>query len=602
MKAMILQLNPFYIILALTIICYAAYAMFSMIDHSNSTSSQARTGWVVGAASLLTLGHWTMHIVLMLASDYMLVIAWNVFLPFFLSVPITFFALSFYLHKPWGRSRQWLCAMMMSASSVIVHVLTQWTEAIEQFSVNLVLLSLSILLHASGICIALVIYSMKKKYYRMISGVVVGISTMMLHKLSLESVVVKYEHILTMDRMNDYLLLIAFILSVTTLLSLIFGYTSWLNTRNYMIINKQYKQLVDNSVDTIALIKDGKWDYMNPSGLRMFEAAVDRQLVGTSIYTLLQNHHREEMQRWLDHQEDDEAAEPDFMEVQWRTLKGNLLHTEIVKTSTIQSGVHVHQFIIRDISQRKKYERRIINAEKLSIAGELAAGIAHEIRNPLTSLKGFMQLIATGRIQQNRYYPIIKSELMRIESIISEMLMLAKPQVYEFKPLNVRQVMEESITSLAKQAQMQHVSLQYERIPEPLWVLGVDSQLKQVFMNILENAIEAMPHGGIVRIELAPEEKNMVRIVIHDEGDGISEDQLSQIGQPFYTTKQKGTGLGLMVSYKIIHNHGGEITAVSQLETGTTMTIRLPQLDQDPGKELLNDQPFHVVSVFERRE
>ncbi|MCU6713163.1 ATP-binding protein [Paenibacillus sp. J5C_2022] len=605
MKAMILQLNPFYIVLALTIMCYAAYAMFSMIDHSNSSSSsnsQARSGWIVGAASLLTLGHWTMHVVLLLASDFMLVIAWNVFLPFFLSVPITFCGLYLYLRKPWVRGRQWLCAIFISASSVILHHLTQWTEAIEQFSLNPVLLSISILLHASGIFIALVIYGMKKKFYRMISGIVVGISTMMLHKLSLESVIVKYEHILSLDRMNDYLLLVAFILSVTTLLSLIFGYTSWLNTRKYVMINKQYKQLVENSMDTIALIKDGKWDYMNPSGLRMFEAALEAQLAGSSIYSLLQDHHHEEMGRWLDKQEGDEAGELDFMEFQWKTLKGNMLHTEIVKTSTVQSGVLVHQFIIRDISQRKKYEKQLIDSEKLSIAGELAAGIAHEIRNPLTSLKGFMQLIATGRIQQNRYYPIIKSELARIESTVSEMLMLAKPQVYEFKPVNVRKVMEESMGMVGSQAHMQQVNLQYTLMEEPIWVLGVNSQLKQVFINILKNAIEAMPYGGDITIAIAIEEGDVVRIDIHDEGDGITDEQLSKMGQPFYTTKDKGTGLGLMVSYKIIYNHGGKITAISKLEIGTTITIRLPHYKPAQEKEQLSKPSLQAANDVPQRK
>src|SRR5690606_14303997 len=120
-------------------------------------------------------------------------------------------------------------------------------------------------------------------------------------------------------------------------------------------------------------------------------------------------------------------------------------------------GKLVEQAMIRDISERKRNEQQYVNAEKLSIAGQLAAGVAHEIRNPLTSLKGFIQLLASGRIQDTQYLSIMRAELSRIESTVTELLMLSKPQALELKRMNLKELLSESSASVGAQAKAHRV-------------------------------------------------------------------------------------------------------------------------------------------------
>lgn len=178
------------------------------------------------------------------------------------------------------------------------------------------------------------------------------------------------------------------------------------------------------------------------------------------------------------------------------------------------------------------------------------------------------------------FYDIMKSELVRIESIVSELLMLSKPQIYEYVHKDSRQIMADTVNLLETQAILHNVIIEFHADYRPLWVVGVENQLKQVFINVLKNAIEAMQSGGVVTIDMTLHEERNVLIRIKDEGSGIPKEQLSKIGQPFYTTKDKGTGLGLMVTYKIIDNHQGQITAESEIGVGTTFMIKLPYKEQ----------------------
>ena len=174
----------------------------------------------------------------------------------------------------------------------------------------------------------------------------------------------------------------------------------------------------------------------------------------------------------------------------------------------------------------------------------------------------------------------MKSELVRIESIVSELLMLSKPQIYEYVHKDSRQIMADTVNLLETQAILHNVIIEFHADYRPLWVVGVENQLKQVFINVLKNAIEAMQSGGVVTIDMTLHEERNVLIRIKDEGSGIPKEQLSKIGQPFYTTKDKGTGLGLMVTYKIVDNHQGQITAESEIGVGTTFMIQLPYKEQ----------------------
>jgi len=204
----------------------------------------------------------------------------------------------------------------------------------------------------------------------------------------------------------------------------------------------------------------------------------------------------------------------------------------------------------------------------------MAAGVAHEIRNPLTSLKGFVQLLQTHGGKQE-YFSIMLSELNRIEFIISEFLVLAKPQAVVHRLCEIKPLLDHIITLAKTHAIMKNVQIITQYEPNLPCINAEENQIKQVFLNLLKNAIEAMPNGGEVRVSVRREEQTIV-ISFQDQGCGIPEDRIAKLGEPFYTTKETGTGLGLMVSFKIISHHGGNINVDSKVGVGTTFEVRLP--------------------------
>ncbi|MGO4889096.1 ATP-binding protein [Anaerobacillus sp. MEB173] len=231
--------------------------------------------------------------------------------------------------------------------------------------------------------------------------------------------------------------------------------------------------------------------------------------------------------------------------------------------------------IIRDISERLKTEEFLRRSEKLSAVGQLAAGVAHEIRNPLSVISGYIQLLQKTDGTHQRKYDIMLTELKRINSIISEFLVLAKPNATKFEQHNVKTIIDEVITLLNTQAIMENVVIKSQL--EPLLMIHCEANhLKQVLINLVKNAIEAMPDGGEVKVSAREYDHNQVLISIEDQGEGIPDEKLTHIGEPFFTTKTKGTGLGLMVSYKIIENHQGRMEINSKENKGTKVDIVLP--------------------------
>ncbi|MCF6138950.1 PAS domain-containing sensor histidine kinase [Pseudalkalibacillus berkeleyi] len=231
--------------------------------------------------------------------------------------------------------------------------------------------------------------------------------------------------------------------------------------------------------------------------------------------------------------------------------------------------------ILRDITDEKRSEELLRRSEKLSVVGELAAAIAHEIRNPLTSIKGFVQMMENGLDEKALYYNIVLSELDRIEQIISELLVLAKPQSVSFQRKEIGSMIRHVLKLLEGQANLHNIQFVEEIENEHEQIDCEENQLKQVFINLIKNAIEVMPDGGTIKLSCKKDGDHLL-IQITDQGPGIPEDRLSRLGEPFYTTKEKGTGLGLMVSFKIIKDHQGSIHFSSEVNKGTTVDILFP--------------------------
>ncbi|WP_054636455.1 ATP-binding protein [Thalassobacillus sp. C254] len=234
-----------------------------------------------------------------------------------------------------------------------------------------------------------------------------------------------------------------------------------------------------------------------------------------------------------------------------------------------QAKLHV----LVDLTQQKINERLMVRSEKLTIAGQLAAGIAHEIRNPLTAIKGFFQLLRHHEAEE-AYYKIIEDELTKIEQISGELLILAKPHSDALKKHNITTIIDSIIKLLQPQASLIGVEILSEFKEEEMHIICEDSKIKQVFINLIKNSMETMDKGRITIKAARHLSQTIIQVV--DEGKGMSPAIVEKIGTPFFTTKEKGTGLGLFICHKIVEEHHGSIKVDSAEGIGTTFTITLP--------------------------
>ncbi|RXJ04548.1 PAS domain S-box protein [Anaerobacillus alkaliphilus] len=264
-------------------------------------------------------------------------------------------------------------------------------------------------------------------------------------------------------------------------------------------------------------------------------------------------------------------------EIRIRRKSGRIIHIKATDIPITLDDEVVGVFgIAKDITLQKLAEENIENSEKLSLVGQLSASIAHEIRNPLTTLKGFLQLIQENNEIAPNYISIMLSEMDRIELITSELLLLAKPQAAEFQEESIGDIIHNIVTLLQSQALMKNIEITFS-FEEVGKIYCVSNQIKQVFINILKNAVEAMDQGGIIHVKLSNIDKYTILIEVIDQGCGIPDDVAPYIGLPFYSTKEKGTGLGMLTTYKLVNDHGGKISFVSKEGEGTTFKIQLPR-------------------------
>ncbi|MFC4320579.1 PAS domain-containing sensor histidine kinase [Litchfieldia salsa] len=274
---------------------------------------------------------------------------------------------------------------------------------------------------------------------------------------------------------------------------------------------------------------------------------------------------------------------PILIEKRLRSAKNEWVFVESIITPIVDEDGTIETFVgvSRNMTDRIKNDELIRNLDRLSIIGQLAAGVAHEIRNPLTALKGFSKLMQSTLMDtdQLRYIKIIIDELDRIELIVNEFMSLAKPQAVEFEEANIQDLIKGTLTVFETQALLHNVTI--ETIithQEPLIIFSQPNQIKQVFMNFIKNAIEAMSFGGNIIVSLRVMKNDTVEVCFSDNGVGIPQERLKHLGTPFYTTKEKGIGLGLTISNKIIKEHGGEMIIESIPNHGTTVKVTLPLL------------------------
>jgi two-component system sporulation sensor kinase A len=259
------------------------------------------------------------------------------------------------------------------------------------------------------------------------------------------------------------------------------------------------------------------------------------------------------------------------------TKDGTSFPVEYTVNPMLENGKHIGTVLtFRDMTEKVRTDKLLLQWEKLSLVGKMAAGIAHEIRNPLTSLKGFLKLVTSDASINKEYINIMNSEFDRIESIIKDLLVFSKPHQEHYADHNIIEILDQVIFLMNPQAALNNVDIITEFKISNITVNCIPHQIKQVIMNIIKNGIEAIEEAGQIYIHTTIQ-KNHVIIKIKDTGTGMSEDELNQLGNPFYTTKENGTGLGMMTTKNIIkNNHNGKISIESKKNIGTTFTIQLP--------------------------
>lgn len=242
-------------------------------------------------------------------------------------------------------------------------------------------------------------------------------------------------------------------------------------------------------------------------------------------------------------------------------------------------------FIFQDLTKIREMEEDLKRADRLAAIGTMAAGLAHEIRNPLASISGSIEIMKEemdGSGQSPKLMDIVLREIGRLDSLIADFLLFARPSSPQKNLVHLNKIITDLLQVIKNNPECRPSINFFAKFEEEIYLLGDEQQLKQAFWNLLINALQAMPNGGEINITLRrvystdQNEPGQVEIIISDTGMGIAESDLDKIFNPFFTTKEQGTGLGLSIVHRIIEGHGGKITVQSQLNKGTIFRITLP--------------------------
>jgi two-component system sensor histidine kinase AtoS len=344
---------------------------------------------------------------------------------------------------------------------------------------------------------------------------------------------------------------------------------------------KRYRMLFENASDAIFILDaEGEHAGMivaaNRAAADMHGYAVE-ELVTMNITDL-----------------DTPEAAQDTPETIRRVLSGERIKVEL--THLKKDGAHIyvevsaglvdfgsHRYILamdRDITERKQAEEALQRVEQMKVVGELAAGLAHEIKNPLAGMKVSIEVLLSElnlSREDREVLTRVADEILRIELLMKELLSFARPPRPQLYVVDINKILERAAILSAKNPSFSAVKVIKEYDNRAPGTMADPMQLQQVFLNLLLNAADAMPEGGKLSLKTLYEEKsNSLQIMISDSGKGIDDKAMARLFQPFFTTKAKGTGLGLAITKRLIEQHGGSISVRNNPEGGATFTVVLP--------------------------
>ncbi len=233
--------------------------------------------------------------------------------------------------------------------------------------------------------------------------------------------------------------------------------------------------------------------------------------------------------------------------------------------------------VFKDLTEQHHLQEQIQRAERLSSLGELMAGVAHEIRNPLTAIKGFVQYLQSADTEEERkeYMPIILKEVDRVNRVIETLLYFSRPCKTDYRPMSINDLIEETLV-LVNTGTKHRLEFKLQLDPTIPPIEGDAEQLKQVLLNLFINAVQAIPDQGTIEIKTWQESSSVVNVRVTDTGKGINPTDLGKVFDPFFTTKAAGTGLGLAVVHRIINSHYGQVDIQSEVGNGTAVTLQIP--------------------------
>ncbi len=346
---------------------------------------------------------------------------------------------------------------------------------------------------------------------------------------------------------------------------------------------KKYRRIFDNIQDVYCEIElDGKITEISPS-IEMMSDHKRKDLLGKTI----QDFFAKQQQATYFLLMNNEKGSIRDQEIELNNHNGEVVYCSVISQVLIDANDQSKKIVasLHDITAHKLLEKRLLRAERLAGVGQLAAGIAHEIRNPLGNINSSIQYCLKKYElpdQIVQYLEIILRNSQNANKIIKELLDFATPRELDLRMGSISAVLKRAIELVEARIKQNGVKIDL-MIDEKLPQINLDSKwFEQTFLNFILNANDAMPHGGVLTIKVT-KRNNKIVITFTDDGCGISTDEIEKIFDPFYTTKDEGTGLGLSFVYQVITAHDGDVDVESEVGVGTKITVKLPIITETKG-------------------